>query len=55
MAGVDWMKGLMNGHKNISLRKPENTSTNHCMTFNKENVDEFYENYQRALTTQFHT
>jgi hypothetical protein len=37
------MKGLMNRHKNLSLRKPENTSMNHCMAFNKENIDGFYE------------
>jgi hypothetical protein len=55
MAGIDWMKGLMKRHKNLSLRKPENTSMNRCMAFNKENVDEFYENYQLALTTHSFT
>jgi hypothetical protein len=40
MAGIDWMKGLMNIHKNLSLRKPENTSMNR-MAFNKEKLMNF--------------
>jgi hypothetical protein len=51
IASIDCMKDLMNRHKNLFLRKPENTSMNHCMAFNKENVDGFYKNYQRTLTT----
>jgi hypothetical protein len=55
MAGIDWMKGLMNIHKNLSVRKLGNTNMNCCMASNKENVDEFCVNYQRALTTHSFT
>lgn len=49
-AGVDWVLGFMRRHKQLSLRKPENTSLSRATSFNKTNVDEFFNNYERALT-----
>ncbi|KAJ8881607.1 hypothetical protein PR048_018093 [Dryococelus australis] len=38
MAGIDWMYGFMRRHKELSLRKPENTSLSRATAFNKTNV-----------------
>lgn len=43
MAGVDWLRGFLGRHK-ISLRKPEATSLNRAVGFNKNEVDLFYNN-----------
>ena len=39
----------MKRHKNLTLRKPGNTSLFRATAFNKTNVMEFFDNYDRAL------
>lgn len=49
IAGIDWLKGFMNRHNQLTLRKPENTSLSRATAFNKTNVTEFLDNYERAI------
>lgn len=50
IAGIDWVQSFMKRHNNLlTLRKPENTSLSRATAFNKTNVMEFYDNYERAL------
>lgn len=46
MAGLDW---FMRRHKNLSLRKPEDTSLARISAFNERAVNGFQENLQHAL------
>ncbi|XP_025829864.1 uncharacterized protein LOC112904326 [Agrilus planipennis] len=43
MAGVDWLKGFLKRHQNLSIRKPEATSAARAMGFNKVAVSKFYQ------------
>jgi hypothetical protein len=49
IAGIDWLQGFMKRHKNLTLRKSENTSLFRAAAFNKTNLIEFFDNYKRAL------
>lgn len=51
IAGVDWVLGFMKRHKQLTLRKPENASLSRATSFNRTNVEEFFSNYERALTS----
>lgn len=42
IAGVDWLKGFMKRHPDLSIRKPEATSAVQAMGFNKVAVNKFY-------------
>ncbi|GBO14151.1 hypothetical protein AVEN_103752-1 [Araneus ventricosus] len=48
-AGIDWIKCFMKRHKSSSLRKPENTSINTSLGFNKANIEEFKTNLENLL------
>jgi hypothetical protein len=48
-AEIDCLQGFMKRHKNPTLRKPEYTSLFRATMFNKRNVMEFFDNYERAL------
>lgn len=43
MAGVDWLKGFLRRHQDLSIRKPEATSAARAMGFNKLTVGKFYQ------------
>lgn len=42
IAGVDWLKGFLKRHPDLSIRKPEATSAARAMGFNKVAVGKFY-------------
>ncbi|KAJ0169726.1 hypothetical protein K1T71_014332 [Dendrolimus kikuchii] len=43
VAGVDWLKGFLKRHPDITYRKPEPTSAARAMGFNRVAVGKFYE------------
>lgn len=48
-ATKDWHYGFMKRHPNLSLRKPQPTSSNRIKGFCKENVEEFFINLKTAF------
>ena len=53
-AGIDWARGFMNRHgKELSLRTPEATSLQRMTSFNRHNVNTFYNNLEEALKNGF--
>ena len=48
-AGKKWMRGFLKRHSNLSLRKPEPTSIQRAIGFNRSKVDRFYEVLQSTL------
>ena len=51
MAGEDWLKGFRRRINNLSLRQPGSTSRTWAMTFNKTNVNTFFENLKQVLNS----
>ncbi|KAJ8876487.1 hypothetical protein PR048_020932 [Dryococelus australis] len=47
--GLDWIKGSMKHHQQLSLHKPENMSLARATASNKTNVDEFFDNYTSVM------
>ncbi|XP_053950936.1 uncharacterized protein LOC128858568 [Anastrepha ludens] len=53
-ASTDWQLAFMKRHRNLSLRTAEQVSQNRAKSFNKENVDAFFNNLSSVLSaTQF--
>lgn len=46
MAGANWLASFRKRHKNLSLRKPENTSAARSFGFNKTAVNDFFQNLE---------
>ena len=53
--GVEWLKGFMQRHPELSLRIPEPTSMSRAVAFNKANVDKFFRIYQEELQKEQHS
>ena len=49
MAGRDWLRGFMARHPEISLRRPEGTSLNRAVSFNREIIVEFFRVYKGLI------
>ena len=49
VAGRDWLRGFMARHPEISLRRPEGTSLNRAISFNREIIAEFFRVYKGLL------
>lgn len=53
LAGKDWLYGFLKRHPALRLRKPEATSINRVLAFNKEEVQHFYSNIELLLSNHF--
>lgn len=51
LAGKDWLYGFMARNPELSFRKPEATSLNRVTAFNKIEVDRFFENLEKVMST----
>lgn len=49
-AGRDFLTGFFRRHPDLSIRKPEATSINRILGFNKAEVDRFFENLENVMT-----
>ncbi|GBP23599.1 hypothetical protein EVAR_80216_1 [Eumeta japonica] len=48
-ASDDWLKGFMSRHRDLAVRKPESTSLSRATSFNKHNVNTFFEKISTVL------
>lgn len=49
-AGKDWLSGFLQRHRDLSIRKPEATSINRILGFNKTEVRLFFDNLEKLMT-----
>nr|XP_022908606.1 uncharacterized protein LOC111419952 [Onthophagus taurus] len=49
-AGRDFLNGFFQRHPDLPIRKPEATSINRILGFNKVEVDRFFENLENGMT-----
>lgn len=50
IAGEDWWKGFARRNHTIAIRKPEATSLSRCTSFNKKNIEDFFDNLQQVYS-----
>ena len=48
-AGVDWLKGFLRRHQNLSVRTPEATSISRAVSFNQLQIATFYNVLKEVL------
>lgn len=48
-AGLEWLLGFMSRHPNLSIRQPEGCSLSRATSFNRHNVDQFFNNLENIL------
>lgn len=51
-AGKDWMRGYFTRNQTLSLRKPEPTSLSRSTSFNKTNVENFFNNLKTVYESK---
>ena len=51
MAGLDWFRGFLSRHPELSIRSPQGTSLTRAVGFNRPKVNQFFELYKQLLST----
>lgn len=49
MAGLEWLRGFIGRHPQLSIRTPQGTSISRAVGFNRPKVEQFYELYKECL------